>query len=67
MWFGQGELQYFIGVQLDASDYGVQPERRRLSEKTQQEGSKIVQETAKNVDGAVRELPDANLVHSSHI
>lgn len=36
-----GELQYFIGVQLDGSEY-VEPERKRLSEKTEKEGSKMV-------------------------
>lgn len=55
-----GELQYFIGVQLDGSEY-LEPERRRLSEKTEKEGAKVVQETANNIDGAVRELPDANM------
>lgn len=55
-----GELQYFIGVQLDGSEY-LEPERRRLSEKTEKEGAKVVQETANNIDDAVRELPDANL------
>ncbi|KAL2623783.1 hypothetical protein R1flu_008028 [Riccia fluitans] len=56
----KGELQYFIGVQLDGSEH-IEPIRRRLSEKTEEEGKKIVQETAKNVDGAVRDLPDANM------
>nr|AML78802.1 putative LOV domain-containing protein [Lunularia cruciata] len=56
----KGELQYFIGVQLDGSEH-IEPIRRRLSEKTEEEGKKIVQATAKNVDGAVRELPDANM------
>nr|AML77984.1 putative LOV domain-containing protein [Dicranum scoparium] len=55
-----GELQYFIGVQLDGSEY-LEPERRRLSEKTEKQGAKVVQETANNIDGAVRELPDANM------
>lgn len=61
----QGELQYFIGVQLDGSEY-LEPERRRLSEKTEKEGAKVVQETANNIDGAVRELPDANMVWISN-
>ncbi|KAK3019457.1 hypothetical protein RJ639_005141, partial [Escallonia herrerae] len=73
----KGELQYFIGVQLDGSDH-VEPLRNRLSERTEQktigcavydgdcfstlnEISKLyVKATAENVDGAVRELPDAN-------
>lgn len=58
-------MQYFIGVQLDGSEY-LEPERRRLSEKTEKEGAKVVQETANNIDDAVRELPDANLVRFSH-
>jgi len=57
----QGELQYFIGVQLDGTHY-LEPERRRLSQKTESEGAKVVQKTADNIDGALRELPDANMV-----
>lgn len=57
----KGELQYFIGVQLDGSDH-VEPLRNRLSEKTEQQSAKLVKATAENVDEAVRELPDANLV-----
>jgi hypothetical protein len=34
-------LQYFIGVQLDGSEY-VEPDRKRLSENTVKEGAKIV-------------------------
>nr|AML78078.1 putative LOV domain-containing protein [Begonia sp. BC-2016] len=56
----KGELQYFIGVQLDGSDY-VEPLRNRLSEKTEQQSVMLVKATAENVDEAVRELPDANL------
>lgn len=37
----QGELQYFIGVQLDGSEY-VEPERRRLSDNTEQASAKLV-------------------------
>ncbi len=37
----QGELQYFIGVQLDGSEY-VESETKRLSEKTEKDGSKVV-------------------------
>ena len=37
----QGELQYFIGVQLDGSEY-LEPDRRRLSDKTEKEGAKVV-------------------------
>nr|AML76459.1 putative LOV domain-containing protein [Cornus florida] len=56
----KGELQYFIGVQLDGSDH-VEPLRNRLSEKTEEQSAKLVKATANNVDEAVRELPDANL------
>nr|AML76859.1 putative LOV domain-containing protein [Marrubium vulgare] len=55
----KGELQYFIGVQLDGSDH-VEPLRNRLSERTEQQSAKLVKATAVNVDEAVRELPDAN-------
>nr|AML76679.1 putative LOV domain-containing protein [Houttuynia cordata] len=56
----KGELQYFIGVQLDGSDH-VEPLRNRLSENTEMQSAKLVKATAENVDDAVRELPDANL------
>nr|AML76956.1 putative LOV domain-containing protein [Atriplex prostrata] len=56
----KGELQYFIGVQLDGSDH-VEPLRNRLSERTEKQSAKVVKATAENVDEAVRELPDANL------
>ncbi|KAG8063892.1 hypothetical protein GUJ93_ZPchr0004g38741 [Zizania palustris] len=56
----KGELQYFIGVQLDGSDH-VEPLRNRLSENTEIQSAKLVKATAENVDEAVRELPDANL------
>nr|AML78018.1 putative LOV domain-containing protein [Coriaria nepalensis] len=55
----KGELQYFIGVQLDGSDH-VEPLRNRLSERTELQSAKLVKATAENIDGAVRELPDAN-------
>ncbi|XP_060218124.1 phototropin-2 [Lycium barbarum] len=55
----KGELQYFIGVQLDGSDH-LEPLRNRLSEQTEQQSAKLVKATATNVDEAVRELPDAN-------
>lgn len=61
MWDQKGELQYFIGVQLDGSDH-VEPLRNRLSETTEIQSAKLVKATAGNVDDAVRELPDANLV-----
>nr|AML77593.1 putative LOV domain-containing protein [Dipsacus asper] len=56
----KGELQYFIGVQLDGSDH-VEPLRNRLSEQTELKSAKLVKATAENVNEAVRELPDANL------
>nr|AML78250.1 putative LOV domain-containing protein [Chlorogalum pomeridianum] len=56
----KGELQYFIGVQLDGSDH-LEPLRNRLSEATEMQSAKQVKATAENVDEAVRELPDANL------
>ncbi|VAH31348.1 unnamed protein product [Triticum turgidum subsp. durum] len=37
----QGELQYFIGVQLDGSDH-VEPLRNRLSENTEIQSAKLV-------------------------
>ncbi|RCV32977.1 hypothetical protein SETIT_7G046200v2 [Setaria italica] len=56
----KGELQYFIGVQLDGSDH-VEPLRNRLSENTELQSTKLVKATAENVDEAVRELPDPNV------
>nr|AML77803.1 putative LOV domain-containing protein [Euphorbia mesembryanthemifolia]AML78459.1 putative LOV domain-containing protein [Euphorbia mesembryanthemifolia] len=56
----KGELQYFIGVQLDGSDH-VEPLQNRLSDATEKKSAKLVKATAENVDEAVRELPDANL------
>nr|AML77301.1 putative LOV domain-containing protein [Mesotaenium caldariorum] len=54
-----GELQYFIGVQLDASSY-VEPTEKRLSENTTREGTQQVVTTAANVDLSLKELPDPN-------
>nr|AML77804.1 putative LOV domain-containing protein [Sisyrinchium angustifolium] len=56
----KGEVQYFIGVQLDGSEY-VEPLYNCIPESTAKESAKLVKETAENVDDAVRELPDANL------
>lgn len=39
--FFQGELQYFIGVQLDGSEY-VEPVRHRLSDNTEKKSAKLV-------------------------
>nr|AML76888.1 putative LOV domain-containing protein [Wrightia natalensis] len=55
----KGEVQYFIGVQLDGSEH-VEPLHNCIPEATANEGAKLVRETAENVDEAVRELPDAN-------
>nr|AML77654.1 putative LOV domain-containing protein [Tragopogon castellanus] len=69
----KGELQYFIGVQLDGSGH-VEPLRNRLSDTTEKQSAKLVKATAEDVDEAVRELPDANLrpedlwaIHSQHV
>ncbi|XP_010922472.1 phototropin-1A isoform X2 [Elaeis guineensis] len=56
----KGEVQYFIGVQLDGSDY-VEPLQNCIPEATAKENAKLVKETADDVDEAVRELPDGNL------
>ncbi|KAJ0987710.1 hypothetical protein J5N97_006066 [Dioscorea zingiberensis] len=56
----KGEVQYFIGVQLDGSEH-VEPLHNCIPEATAKESAKLVKETAVNVDEAVRELPDANL------
>ncbi|KAI4382351.1 hypothetical protein MLD38_008325 [Melastoma candidum] len=55
----KGEVQYFIGVQLDGSEH-VDPMRNAIHEDTAKDGEKLVKTTAGNVDEAVRELPDAN-------
>nr|BAE20161.1 phototropin [Mougeotia scalaris]BAE20166.1 phototropin [Mougeotia scalaris] len=67
----KGELQYFIGVQLDASTY-IEPKLQPLSESAEKEGTKQVKTTADNVDSSLRELPDPNVskediwgIHSS--
>nr|AML79298.1 putative LOV domain-containing protein [Ximenia americana] len=56
----KGDVQYFIGVQLDGSEQ-VEPLDNCIPESTANESSQLVKETAENVDEAVRELPDANL------
>ncbi|MCD7455122.1 Phototropin-1 [Datura stramonium] len=55
----KGEVQYFIGVQLDGSQH-VEPLHNSIPEDKATESAKLVKETAGNVDEAVRELPDAN-------
>ncbi|XP_052882749.1 phototropin-1 isoform X2 [Gossypium arboreum] len=56
----KGEVQYFIGVQLDGSAK-VDPLHNSIPDTAAQEGQQLVKQTAENVDEAVRELPDANM------
>ncbi|KAL5764207.1 hypothetical protein ACOSQ2_016801 [Xanthoceras sorbifolium] len=56
----KGEVQYFIGVQLDGSEH-IEPLCNSIPEDTAKESEKLVRQTAENVDEAVKELPDANL------
>nr|AML78727.1 putative LOV domain-containing protein [Kerria japonica] len=56
----KGEVQYFIGVQLDGSEH-IEPLKNSIPEDTVKESEKLIRETAENVDEAARELPDANL------
>nr|AML78420.1 putative LOV domain-containing protein [Aextoxicon punctatum] len=56
----KGEVQYFIGVQLDGSEH-VEPLQNSIPEDTAKESAKLVKDTAENIDEAVRELPDANM------
>nr|AML78619.1 putative LOV domain-containing protein [Dryas octopetala] len=56
----KGEVQYFIGVQLDGSQH-IEPLHNSIPEDTVKESEKLVRETAENVDEAARELPDANV------
>ncbi|GMH12330.1 hypothetical protein Nepgr_014171 [Nepenthes gracilis] len=55
----KGEVQYFIGVQLDGTQH-VEPQQNKIPEAIAKESEILVKETAGNVDEAVRELPDAN-------
>ncbi|CAL8999362.1 unnamed protein product [Prunus brigantina] len=56
----KGEVQYFIGVQLDGSEH-IEPLNNSIPEDTVKESEKLVRATAENVDDAARELPDANM------
>nr|AML77521.1 putative LOV domain-containing protein [Oxalis sp. BC-2016] len=56
----KGEVQYFIGVQLDGSEH-VEPLQNKIPEETAKDSEKLVKQTAENVNEAVKELPDANL------
>ncbi|XLS74554.1 hypothetical protein HN51_031419, partial [Arachis hypogaea] len=53
--------QYFIGVQLDGSQQ-LEPLHNCIADDTAKEGQLLVKQTAENVDDAVRELPDANMI-----
>nr|AHZ63920.1 phototropin [Zygnemopsis sp. MFZO] len=55
----KGQLQYFIGVQLDASTY-IEPSSKQLPEQTALQGTEEIVNTAHNVDVGLKELPDAN-------
>ncbi|GAB2274287.1 Phototropin-1 [Dionaea muscipula] len=55
----KGEVQYFIGVQLDGTQH-VEPLQNSIPAALVTESEKLVKEAAGNVDEAVRELPDAN-------
>nr|AML79181.1 putative LOV domain-containing protein [Limonium spectabile] len=55
----KGEVQYFIGVQLDGTQH-VEPLQNCIPEAVATEKEKLIKSTAENVDVAVRELPDAN-------
>lgn len=56
----KGEVQYFIGVQLDGSEY-VEPLYNCIPEATANANATLVKKTAEDVDDAVKELPDANM------
>ncbi|KAG8050879.1 hypothetical protein GUJ93_ZPchr0009g2113 [Zizania palustris] len=49
----KGDVQYFIGVQLDGTE--------RTRDDAAKEGVILVKKTADNIDEAAKELPDANL------
>nr|AHZ63913.1 phototropin [Penium margaritaceum] len=53
----KGVLQYFIGVQLDASQY-LDASIQGLEDRFAMEGEKLIVEAANNVEGAVRDLAD---------
>ncbi|KAL4356525.1 hypothetical protein AHAS_Ahas09G0095400 [Arachis hypogaea] len=58
----KGEVQYFIGVQLDGSQQ-LEPLHNCIADDTAKEGQLLVKQTAENVDDVVRELPDANMAY----
>ncbi|WVZ54998.1 hypothetical protein U9M48_005719 [Paspalum notatum var. saurae] len=49
----KGDVQYFIGVQLDGTE--------RVRDAAVKDGAMLVKKTADNIDEAAKELPDANL------
>ncbi|XP_072151573.1 phototropin-1A isoform X1 [Setaria viridis] len=49
----KGDVQYFIGVQLDGTE--------RVRDAAAKDGAMLVKNTADNIDEAAKELPDANL------
>uniref|UniRef100_A0A0E0MBF6 Phototropin n=1 Tax=Oryza punctata TaxID=4537 RepID=A0A0E0MBF6_ORYPU len=49
----KGDVQYFIGVQLDGTE--------RVRDDAAKEGVALVKKSANNIDEAAKELPDANL------
>nr|AML77259.1 putative LOV domain-containing protein [Aristida stricta] len=49
----KGDVQYFIGVQLDGTE--------RVPDAAAKDGAILVKKTAENIDEAAKELPDANL------
>lgn len=53
-----GVLQYFIGVQLDASEY-MDEQEGLLADEQAKESTAEVLDTGKGIDSALRELPDA--------
>ncbi|XVF46426.1 hypothetical protein PTKIN_Ptkin03bG0025700 [Pterospermum kingtungense] len=60
----KGEVQYFIGVQLDGSAK-VDPLCNGITDIAAQESEQLMKQTAENADEAARELPDANMILDS--
>uniref|UniRef100_A0A126WZ05 non-specific serine/threonine protein kinase n=1 Tax=Mesotaenium caldariorum TaxID=31321 RepID=A0A126WZ05_9VIRI len=55
----KGKLQYFIGVQLDASTY-IEPTAKQLPKNVAEKGTVEIKTAAQNIDVGLKELPDAN-------
>nr|QCO76494.1 LCB-P2A-mCherry [synthetic construct] len=49
----KGDVQYFIGVQLDGTEH--------VRDAAEREGVMLIKKTAENIDEAAKRLPDANL------